>query len=181
MAATVIIQRATGPAGSLTLTNITSINTVVNQIDQHQSVLLGSASPIPVPALGVNYSFWCSTRLNVTAPPANIINNLRWYTDGSNNFGSGIACVGQSANQGADAGYRQATSAIQLNVLNHTGLSAAPVDVFSFVAGSPKLLNGSQSSTGPFGDYFVYQIQVTPTADPGLSGQEAFIWSYDET
>jgi hypothetical protein len=98
-----------------------------------------------------------------------------------NNFTSGVNCVGNSANVGANAGYRQAVSAIQLTTDNHTGLTANGVNVFSFTSGSPKPIVGSTSTTGQFGDFFVYSMEIGTGAVPGQIGPETFTWAYDET
>ena len=185
MAATVQIVRKTG-ASPGSPTDITSINTRANAEDTH--TVAGTSNPIRVPAAGTNYSYWATTRLNVTVTPAGVIDNLRWFTDGSNNFGTGVTAKGAKASTGADAGYRQATgtpgtTGTQLTTGNHTGLDAAPVDLFTFTSGSPKSLTGSISNpnTGEFGDHWVYQIEVGATAGAGATNQETFTWRFDET
>lgn len=175
MTATVRIVRLNGSGP--TATDITSINTVVNIVDSHQSTAIGSASPIPIPAIGPNLSYWCVTRLNVTVAPSGTINNIRWYADGANNFGTGISCNGDTASS-----YTQATSAVALNDTNYPTLSVATAaSVFAFTSGSPKSVTGSTSITGQFGHMFVYQMVIANTAEPGATGQETFTWAYDET
>jgi len=175
MTATVQIVRLNG-AGP-TATDITSANTVVNVVDTHQSVAVGSTNPIPIPTGSPNFSYWCVTRLNVTVAPSGTINNLRWYSDGSNNFGTGVTCNGDTA-----TGYTQATSAVELNDSNYPTLTVTTAtSVFSFTSGSPKSVTGSTTTTGQFGDRFVYQMVVASTAVPGATGQETFTWAYDET
>ena len=149
MTATVQIVRLTGVGP--TATDITNTNTVVNIIDSHQSVSLNSISPIPIPINSPNRSYWCVTRLNCTVAPSGVINNIRWYSDGANNFGTGVSCNGDTA-----TGYTQATDTNVLNNTNYPTLSIATADsVFSFTSGSPKLVNGSTTTTGQFGDRFV--------------------------
>lgn len=103
MAATVQIGRKTGVAPG-TFTDITSINTRANAEDVHS--VAGTSNPIRIPSAGTNYSYWVSTRLKVTVTPAGTIDNLRWFTDGANNFGTGVTCKGAKASTGADAGFR---------------------------------------------------------------------------
>src|SRR3990167_332343 len=93
MPATVLIRRLTG-AGQ-TATDITSINTRANAADAHSTN--DTASPITIPPSGTNYSYWVTTRLDCTVAPSGTIDNLRWYSDGSNNFGTGVTCKGQEA------------------------------------------------------------------------------------
>ena len=179
MVATVLIRRLTGVASVQTSTDITSINTRDNAEDTHTTA--GTANPVQKPASGTNYGFWVSTRLDVTVAPAGTIDNLRWFTDSSNTFGTGITCNGQSATT-----YIQATGSIgvtgdQVTTSNHSGLTGPTVDVFTFTSGAPKSLTGSTSSTGEFGDYFIYQLQVDTDVSPGASTQETWTWRYDET
>lgn len=186
MAATVTIRRHTGTAGSQTKTDITSINSRANAEDAHTTA--GTTNPIKIPAAGSNYSYWVSTRLSADTTPAGTINNLRWYTDGSNNFGTGVTCVGAKASTGTNAGYRQATgtpgeTGTELSQANHTGLDEAPANVFTHTVGSPKSLTGtiSNPNTGDFGDFMVYQIVIGTTAAAGATATETLSWKYDET
>lgn len=185
MVATIQIGRKTSTAPG-TFTDITSINTRANAYDGHSTA--DTTYPIQRPAAGTNYSYWVTTRLKCTVTPAGTINNLKWYTDGSNSLGTGLGCNVAKASTGADAGYRiatgtQGTTGTELNQTNHTGLDAAVADAFSKTSASPLALSGSISNpnTGEFGDHVVYQITVGTTANPGASGSETFTWQYDET
>jgi hypothetical protein len=185
MAATVQVGRKTG-AGAGSFTDITGINTRANAEDVHSTA--GTSNPIRVPTSGTNYSYWVTTRLKATVTPAGTIDNLNWYTDGANGFGTGITCKVAKASTGANAGYVQATgtagtTGTQLTQGNHAGLDAAPVDAFGKTSGAPLALVGSiaNPSTGEFGDHVVYQIEVGTTAGPGATAQETFTFTYDET
>lgn len=175
MPATVIINRLTG-AGP-TLTPITSINTRANAADAHTTA--DTASPIIIVSGQTKYSYWVVTRLQCTGAPATLIDNIKWYTDGSNGFGTGVTCKGNTATS-----YVQATgttgSGDQLTVGNYSTVTT-PVDVFTFTSGSPKSVTGSTSTAVEFGDRFVYQIEVADTASPGATGSETFTWKFDET
>lgn len=179
MAATVLIRRLTG-AGP-TATDITSINTRANAQDAHETADVDN--PIQVPTSGTNYSYWVTTRLDATVTPSGTIDNLRFYTDGSNNFGTGVTCVGQEATSYVQATGTAGTTGTELTTGNHAGLTGTPVDVFGLTSGSPKSLAGSISnpSTGQFGSRFVYQLAIASTANPGATAQETFTWKYDET
>jgi hypothetical protein len=185
VAATVQIIRKTGVAPGVAA-NITSINTRANADDINS--VASTTNPIKIPAAGTNYSFWVNTRLNVTVTPSGTIDNVKWFTDGTNNFGTGVTCMGAKASTGADAGYREAVGVVaisgtQLTLVNNTGLDAAPVDVFTFTTGAPLALSGSitNPSTGEFGDFMVYQTEIGITATPGPTGAESFFFRYDET
>ena len=86
MVATVIIERLTGagPARS----DITSINTRANTFDSQTTG--DTANPIEIPSAGTNYSYWVNTQLNATVAPDNLIDNIEWFTDGVNSYGTGI-------------------------------------------------------------------------------------------
>lgn len=181
MAATVKINRLTGSGPSKT--DITGANTVANAADTHQSTATGSANPIRIPSSGTNYSFWVSTRLECTVTPLGTLNNIRWYTDGSNTFGTGVTCKVQTASAYVQATGTAGTSGTVLNTTNHASLAGAPVNAFTYVTGSPLAVSGTLNnpSTGDFGDLVVYQLEVADTAQPGVTGTETFTWQYDET
>jgi hypothetical protein len=183
MAATVTIMRWTGAAGSPTKTDIINTlagNTRANAIDQATSA--DTTYPVQIPTSGTNCSFWVSTRLSCSVTPANLINNLRWFSDGGNNFGGGITAI-----VGKAAAYTQATgsngvSGNPLTTAAYAGLTS-PVDPFTtYPPGSPFALTGSLNNptTGDFGDFVVYQIVVATSALPGATTQETWTWKYDE-
>lgn len=181
MAATVTIRRWTGTSGSPTKTDITGINTRANADDTHTTA--GTTNPIQIPTSGTNYSYWVSTRLSADTSPSGTINNIKWYTDGSNTLGTGVTCKAS----GSASAYTQATGTVGttgnvLNSTNYTGVGT-PVDAFTYTSGSPLSVTGSISnpSTGDFGNFVVYQIEVGTTAGPGATGSETFTWKYDET
>jgi len=179
MAATVTIRRHTG-AGP-TKTDITSINTRANAEDAHSTA--GTTNPIQVPAAGTNYSYWVVTRLFADVTPAGTINNIKWYTDGGNGFGTGVTAKGETATGYVQATGTPGTTGTQLTTGNYATLAGAPSDIFAFTSGSPKSITGSitNPSTGDFGDYMVYQIEVGTSAGPGATAQESLTWKFDET
>lgn len=177
MAATVQIVRltSTGP----TATDITSINTRANAEDAHTTA--GTSNSILVPAAGTNYSFWVVTRLNVTAITAGTVDNIKWYTDGSNNFGTGVTCKGNTATGYVQATGTAGTTGTQLTTGNYATLAGAPTDVFAYTSGSPLSVSGTTSSVAQVGDRVVYQIEVGTTAASGATATETFTWRYDDT
>ena len=184
MVATVIIERLTG-AGP-TRTDITSINSRFNAFDSQTTG--DTANPIEIPSAGTNYSYWANTQLNATVAPDNLIDNLEWFTDGVNSYGTGIGLV---VAQAALASYTQATgtpgvTGTELNDTNYTGgtlTPATPTDAFAEVTGSPLAVTGSTSGTGAFGNVVVLQVTVLSTATPGTkpASPETITWRYDET
>lgn len=188
MVAVITINRLTGPAGTIVETDITSINTRVNADDSHSTG--GTTNPIEIPTGADNYSFWCTTQLDATTAPDNLVDNIEWFTDGSNTYGTGVTCVVAKA---ARASYTIASgtagvTGIVLNNTNYTGgtlTPSTPTDAFAKVTGSPLTVTGSTTTTGAFGDMVIYQVIVGSTANPGdhppSGSEETFTWRYDET
>jgi hypothetical protein len=182
MAATVLINRLTGTGGAEVETDITSGNTRASTSDVP---VPGTSDPIPIPGAGNNYSYWVTTRLETTVAPAGTVDNLRWYSDAAG-FGTGVTVTGADASTTTNAGYREATgtqgtTGLQLTTANHTGLDAAPVDVTGLTSGAPRVLAGTTTTTGRFGDHFVYSFDVGTTASAGTTPANTFTFQYDET
>lgn len=176
MAATVQIVRLTG-AGP-TATDITAINTRANAEDAHTTA--GTTNSILVPASGTNYSYWVNTRLNVTAITSGTVDNVKWYTDGSNNFGTGVTAKVGTATAYTQATGTAGTTGLQLNTTNYPTVST-PADAFTYTTGSPLSVSGTTTTTGQFGDRVVYQLEVGTTAASGATASETFTWRYDDT
>lgn len=177
MAATVLIRRLTG-AGP-TATDITSINTRANAEDTHTTA--GTSNSILVPAAGTNYSYWVVTRLDVTAITSGTVDNVKWYTDGSNNFGTGVTAKVNTATGYVQATGTAGTSGTQLTTGNYATLAGSPTDMFGYTTGSPLSVSGTTTTTGQFGDRVVYQIEVGTTAASGATATETLTWRYDDT
>lgn len=182
MAAVVNIKRwygSTGSSGAI----ITSINTVANAVDTHQTTAVGSSNPIKIPTSGTNYSYWVSTRLATGSPgPTGTINNLKWYGDGAAGWGTGVGCKVAQATAYIQATGTQGVTGNELTTGNHAYLSAAPSNFTNYTSGSPLAVTGSTSSANTnFGNFVVYQLDVGTTASVGTTNQEAFTWLYDET
>lgn len=179
MPATVTIRRWTGASGSPSKTDITNINTRANAEDAHTTA--GTTNSVLIPASGTNYSYWVATRLSIDAITSGTVNNIKWYTDGTNNFGDGVTCVGNTATSYVQATGTVGTTGLQLTTGNYSTLAAAPSNVFAHTFSSPKSVAGSATATGDLGDFFVYQIEVASTAASGAPPSETFTWQYDDT
>lgn len=179
MVATVIILRKT-ETGPVVTDDITAINTRANTTDAHTTA--DTANPIQIPTdTSTNYSFWVVTRLQTIAAPDTLIDNIEWFSDGANGFGTGVATVGESATDYSVATGTNGETGDELTTGSYTSLTTDPVDVFSFTSGSPNPITGSTSGTGEFADHFVYQQFVTSDASPGTTPTETWTWRFDET
>lgn len=177
MAATVIINRLTGTSPG-SKTNITGINTRVVANDIHS--VAGTLNPISIPSTGLNYSYWATTRLEVTAGLVGTIDNLRWYPTGT--LSTGVTLIGEAATSYVEATGVVGTSGDELTTGNHPGLNGTPEDLTTYNSSSPKSIAGSiVAGTGDFGDRMVYQWAIGPTAQPGQTNSFTFTWKYDET
>jgi len=177
MPATVLVRRLHG-AGP-TATDITSINTRANAEDAHSTA--GTTNSILVPAAGTNYSYWVTTRLDVTAISGGTVDNVKWFTDGTNSLGTGV-----TMSVGTATGYVQATgtageTGTQLTAGNYSGFTLGNSNAFTYTTSAPLSVTGSTSGTGQFGDRVVYQINVASTASGGATGSETLTWRYDDT
>ena len=180
MAATIIINRATG-AGP-TNTAITGGNSRLSTSDAPTP---GTSDPIPIPGAGTSYSFWMSTRLEATGAPTGTVDNLRWYPDASNDFGTGVTLeVGVAAAYSQATG-TQGTDGDELTSTNYTGLSPADPaadSAFTYNVGSPLSVTGTiTATTGEFGSYVALHMSVGTSAGPGTVSTETMTWKYDET
>ncbi len=173
------IHRLTGagPSGS----NITDVNTRCNAEDVHSTA--GTNNPILVPTAGTNYSYWVTTRLYYDGDDTGTINNIRWFTDGSNDLGTGIGCIGNDADAYTQATGTPGETGTELTAGNYPGLSGAPVDVFTLTSASPRTIDGNVTDPNNeyFGEMMVFQVTVATTAAAGPTGSETFTWRYDST
>jgi hypothetical protein len=183
MAATIQIRRQVG-AGP-TNYDITSINTRLSTSDNHYTTQ--TTNPIPIPPSGTKYSFWAPFQLYAATTPAGTIDNIKWYSDGTDSLGTGISMKVASANVYDQATGTTGDTGDELTVAAYgngtTDLDAAPVDAFGKTSGAPFAITGSitNPSTGNFGDLVVVQSAVISTASAGTTPTETITWKYDET
>lgn len=179
MAADVQVRQWTGAAGSPTKTDITGSNSRYHSDDVQSSS--STDNSILIPDSGTNYSFWRTVGLYINSISNGTVDNIRYYTDGSNDYGTGVSVVVATATS-----YEQATGTAgetgdELNQTNHTSLNGAPSDAFAYTSGSPLSVSGSSSSTGDVGDLIVDQMQVDSNASSGTTSQETTTIKYDDT
>lgn len=179
MPADVKLRRWTGAAGSETKTDVTGGDTRAIAEDAHSTS--GTQNSVLVPASGTHYSYWVTLRLYAATAPANKIDNIRAYTDGGNNLGTGLGMNMATASSYVQATGTKGRTGKQLTTGNHGGLNASPADAFGYTSSSPLSVSGSTTGTGDFGDFLVYQIEVSDTAGTGASSSEPITIAYDES
>lgn len=168
MAATVELRSYHGASGSESGADVAGSGIRFKVADNDT---VDANNPIPVPAAGTNNSYIKNLQLYVTATPSNTINNLKFYTDGSNGYGTGVALNAKTSATYVDP------------VANGTTALTGTADAFTYTSGSPLSISGSISnpSTGALGDFVVLQMAVGTTATQGTTGSETLTFSYDES
>jgi len=129
-----------------------------------------SNNPLVIPAGAVSdFSFekWLCLRIGATRPADNI-SNIRFYTDGTNGFGTGILVWARSA----------AAFSSPAEITTSTGLTNA----FTYTAGGALALAGGPfSGTSTFvGSHVVLSMEVVNTATIGALTPETVTFLYDE-
>lgn len=179
MAATIQVRQWNGASGSPTKTQVDSTNTRFHSADVHSAS--STSNSILIPDSGTNYSYWRTLQLNATAISGGTVDNIRYYTDGSNNYGTGVGCNVATANSYVQATGTAGETGTELTTGNHGDLDGAPADAFTYTSGSPLSVAGSTTTTGDFGDFIVEQMTVASSASSGTTSQETKTIKYDDT
>ena len=121
---------------------------------------------LQVPSSGNNYSYTKQLQAYFNTAPDTDIQDMEAYTDGSNDFGTGVGVQ-----------YDVQTS-FQTNV----NTDIAGTDLFGATSGSPISLGaGPFTSTGYKGDILRAQMSVADTASQGTLSAETLTLAYTET
>lgn len=132
-----------------------------------------ASDPLVIPSEGTVYSYTKKLRAYMEAPPSVSVSNLRWYTDGTNGFGTGVGVTVKNLGVTWGANY-------------NTEMSGG-ADLFSKTSGSP--LDGDGTDAGPFvpaddnsyiGDLIELQLAVASTASQGALTGGTLTFAYDE-
>lgn len=166
MAATVQIISLHGATGA-TETQVDGTTMAFKAADNDT---VDTNNPLVIPGAGSIYSYVKQLRYKCTVAPSNLINNLKFYTDGANGMGTGVGIAGKALAFGS---YINPATQLQTQV-------AGTTDIFTYTTGSPLALTGSTSITGNFGDMTVLQMSVASTAGQGTTPSETLTFSFDE-
>lgn len=144
------------------------------------------SDPLQVPTSGQEYSVEKWLRANISGGTFTQISNLRAYSDGSNEFGTGVKTWYDTI-----GAFDSTNGGTVPNEANDPPLGpddATPMtDWFGTNSGSPADLDAI--NTGPFdstglpkdiGDYLVLVMEVEPTASQGVLSTETLTVSWDE-
>ena len=163
MAATVIINEWTSTA---TQTDKTS-GTV--RMKNANDPTVDSNDPLVIPTSGSDFSYtkWLQLRITGT-PPSDKINNLQFYTDGANGFGTGVNLW--------------AKSAAAFSTPSEPTTSSGYANAFGLTVGGALALSSSDfSGSGTnIGSFVTLLMEVSATATVGALTAETVTFSYDE-
>jgi len=122
-------------------------------------------------------------RLSADSSPSGTIDNIRWYTDGTNSYGTGVSYRVAEASYYSQAYGTVGDTGVALTQASYPGCLTEPVNGFTLTSGSPLAVDGSISNptTGDFGYFVVSQIEVYAAASAGEITDETLSWKYDET
>jgi len=146
-----------------------------------------------IPAAGTNYSLWKQVYLYCDNADSHSLNNLKFYADGTNNFGTGVNLyVGlqfPTKTNALNTGYELPTltgdSGDEM-VAGHTIITTS-ASVFDYTSAAPLTgptiseAGGVIDAVGETSNYLVLQMNVANTASPGeLPVDETLTIQYDE-
>ena len=180
-----------GSDGSPTETKVDALGPPRLKMKTADDPTIDNVNPVPKPAAGINYSFWKQVYLMCATAPDTMCNNFRWYTDGSNTFGAGIALkLGTQhpvKTSVSNAGYEKATGVVGESgdvMTDHSGITAS-ADAFGYTSGSPKTVSCGEAGNlinaiGECTNYIVLQAEVGTGASAGTPANETVTWKWDE-
>jgi hypothetical protein len=173
MVATVVIQERNGATGAGTTKSTGGGNQV--RFKNAENATVDTNNPMIVPTAGNDYSFEKALQLNATGGTFTTLDNLKFYTDGTNSFGTGVSWKAKK-----EVAYSQ-----PVHVTATTGApNATPAyaNATTFTAGTPLALAGSAvaSATGFFGDLVYQFVYITTTTTAGTKTETPITFSYDE-
>lgn len=152
-----------------------------------------NANPIAIPPLTqTNYSYVKSSFMECTVAPSTQVDNMQFFSDGTNNLGTGIDVVlgdqQPTRKLGDTSGYIVATGVVGTSgnemTTFYTGITTV-TSVFTFNPSSTKAISISETgnqitAVGQTTDYLVLQMVVVDTAIPTITPNEIATYQYDE-
>lgn len=171
MAATTAITEyyGSGPSSG-TITNL-------RYSSADESAGSGTTYPLVKPSAGTNYSYLKTVALTVSVAPSGSITNIKFYTDGSNTYGTGVTVKGGITNTYAQATGTQGTSG-DLSATYYT----SGTDLFTYTSGSPlSVTSNATTGTGRYSYYLCSQMALSTSVSAGTLSAETFTFKWDET
>mgnify|MGYP003634004582 CR=1 FL=1 len=168
--------------------NISSNSPVNLRFKTADNNTVDSVDEIKIPETGTNRSYWKHVYLKVTGGTFSRINNIKFYTAGTN-FGTGITVNVGNETPIKNSGYIVAngirgTTGDEM-ITNHGGISAKTEVFGNYISATPKSISISESggnldSVGETSDYLVFQMDVGSTATKADLSNKTWTFQYDE-
>lgn len=176
MAATVVINEWNGNSSKTDKTGSTV------RFKTADNATVDTNNPITIPTSAQTHSFEKWLRLAITGTaPSQRINNLKFYTDGSNGFGTGITMYGEVAPSGS---FRSAAQAVTNGQPLGGSGSITMTNAFAYTAaGAISLSSAAETFSGSsvdIGRFAVLVMTVSAAASQGTLTAETGTFSYDE-
>ena len=157
----------------------------------------GNDDRIAIPAAGTNYSFWKHTYFRMTVRPGSeVVNNLKFYSDGTSGFGTGVGLVvsdqlpahtaAADTNYEVDDHTEGATSDDMDAGSNNHSICTTTSDVFGLTSAAPMSVTIGEASSqmdavAEVSAFVLLQMTVASTASAGALTAETLTYRYDET
>ena len=135
------------------------------------NTLIDAGQPLVIPPTGSDYSYVKKLRAYMKSAPVTAVSNLRWYSDGTSGFGTGVSIKAKNIGSTFGSHYDSAMS--------------GGASLFTYTSTAP--LDGDATVVGPFatpgyiGDIIELQITVASTAANKALTPETLTLAYDET
>ena len=125
---------------------------------------------LQIPPSGFDWSYTKQLRANITGAPSVDLQNLRAYSDGSNDFGTGVVVEYDT----------------QETFQTQTDTDIGGTDLFTKTDGAPIDMDQTndtdgKTDTGNYGDHLRLQMEIEDSAGPGSLTPETLTFAYDET
>ena len=168
--------------------NISSNSPVNLRFKTADNNTIDKVDEILIPSSGVNRSYWKHVYLKVVGGIFSRINNVKFYTDGTN-YGSGITINVGNETPTKDSGYVIANGARGTTgdemVASHGGISGKTEIFGNYTSGSPKSISISESgslmdSVNETSDYLVFQMDIDNTVTKADLSNKSWTIQYDE-
>jgi hypothetical protein len=162
MAAVVQIVEKNGAGG--TATDKTSD---IVRFKLADNATVDTVNPLVKPGAGTEYSYEKWLRFKVDSGTYTQIDNIKVYSDGSNDMGTGVSVYAKAVTTYATPAEASSTSGY--------------TDFFTYTSGSPLDLGGDSSTgAGEKGDHCVMIMTLSTSVSGGITASETMTWVWDE-
>lgn len=199
MVATVNVQEVTGAAGSKTYTTISDRVRLFTKDQATNQVTPQTDYPVPIPAAGLNYSYWKHVCLDIAGSGFSIT-NIRHYSDGDVGWNFGTSGALNRGNK--DAGDHGCPTASYEQALGTEGTTGYPIDdagdghdyyngetvgvanVDADTSTTPATIDSTTHTSAEKSYMICLQVVVDTAANGAIQGTqtaETMTWKYDES